>query len=91
LTNFISFFRDFTLLFIENGPKTVKLFVNRQAIDFNDAKRSEAVQTLEYETDRISLAIDFRYFEIDLTRKIFKMDRQLNYVLLNFKMFKQFQ
>jgi len=78
-------------LFIENGPKTVKLFVNRQAIDFNDAKRSEAVQTLEYETDRISLAIDFRYFEIDLTRKIFKMDRQLNYVLLNFKMFKQFQ
>jgi len=78
-------------LFIENGPKTVKLFVNRQAIDFNDAKRSEAVQILEYETDLISLAIDFRYFEIDLTRKIFKMDRQLNYVLLNFKMFKQFQ
>jgi len=33
----------------ENGPKTVKLFVNRQAIDFNDAKRSEAVQTLEFD------------------------------------------
>jgi hypothetical protein len=32
---------------IENGPKTVKLFINRQAIDFNDAKNSEAVQTLE--------------------------------------------
>ena len=31
----------------DKGPKTVKLFVNRQAIDFNDAKRSEAVQTLE--------------------------------------------
>jgi hypothetical protein len=26
----------------------VKLFINRQAIDFNDAKSSEAVQTLEY-------------------------------------------
>jgi hypothetical protein len=34
-------------LTIDNGPKTVKLFVNRPAIDFNDSKNSEAVQTIE--------------------------------------------
>jgi len=38
----------------ENGPKTVKLFVNRQAIDFNDAKSSEAVQTLEFEKQHLN-------------------------------------
>jgi hypothetical protein len=37
----------FNLTDLENGPKTVKLFINRQTIDFNDAKKSEAVQTLE--------------------------------------------
>lgn len=36
-----------SLQILDKGPKTVKLFVNRQAIDFNDAKRNEAVQTLE--------------------------------------------
>lgn len=38
----------------DKGPKTVKLFVNRQAIDFNDAKRSEAVQTLEFEKKHLT-------------------------------------
>jgi hypothetical protein len=38
----------------ENGPKTVKLFINRQTIDFNDAKSSEAVQTLEFDKKQLS-------------------------------------
>jgi len=38
----------------ENGPKTVKLFVNRPAIDFNDAKNNEAVQTLEFEKKNLT-------------------------------------
>jgi len=37
----------------DNGPKTVKLFTNRPTIDFNDAKKSESVQTLEFEKKQI--------------------------------------
>lgn len=39
---------------IDNGPKTVKLFINRQAIDFNDAKNNESVQTIEFEPKHLA-------------------------------------
>ncbi|CAF1087666.1 unnamed protein product [Rotaria sp. Silwood1] len=56
----------------ENGPKTVKLFINRQAIDFNDAKSSEAVQTLQFEPKHLKdgLPVELRFVKFQSVQSL---------------------
>ncbi|CAF1654953.1 unnamed protein product [Rotaria magnacalcarata] len=56
----------------ENGPKTVKLFINRHAIDFNDAKSSEAVQTLQFEAKHLKdgLPVELRFVKFQSVQSI---------------------
>ncbi|CAF2575581.1 unnamed protein product [Rotaria sp. Silwood2] len=56
----------------ENGPKTVKLFLNRRAIDFNDAKTSEAVQTLQFEAKHLKdgLPVELRFVKFQSVQSL---------------------
>lgn len=64
----------------DKGPKTVRLFINRQAIDFNDAKRNEPVQTLEFEkkhlTDGIPMELRFVKFQSVQSLSLFFANNQ---------------
>jgi hypothetical protein len=53
-----------------SAPKTVKLFVNREDLDFDTASEAEA-------TERLELAQDLRVLEYPVKRNRFTMTRSL--------------